>query len=172
MESNPARISESRQTHKESNSYFQSYKFYKFLINFFSLWYMGSGAYIVSNYFSYSIANEQDRAYLSNFMLILYIWASYTYLKCAYTIPKQTCIEKNIELQQVKYKGKPAQNIDFTKFNGHCEFCKAKKFERSSHCRQCGFCVLRRDHHCFWLGICIGFHNLQYFINFVIVAFV
>jgi hypothetical protein len=62
-------------------------------------------------------------------------------------------------------QNKSIVNISSTNYTD-CEYCKKKKFVRSSHCRTCQECVLRRDHHCIWIGNCVGIGNNQYFINF------
>lgn len=122
-----------------------------------------SGAYLDMNYFSYSIKNEFDRKYESVFMLIMFLWATFVYLKCSRVISSQTKTEDyNLDKQEM---GKEIINANPAKFNKYCEFCKQKKHERSSHCKQCDFCVLRRDHHCPGLGVCVGYHNTQLFCN-------
>lgn len=138
----------------------------KFYANVASIMILFSGAYLDINYYSYSIENEFDRKYESILMLILFLTATFLYLRCSHMNFSQTKIEEkeNSNLEIV--------NIDYNKYNKNCEFCKLKKFERSSHCTTCGVCVLRRDHHCPALGSCVGYNNLQYFTNLCFVMIV
>jgi hypothetical protein len=142
----------------------------RFISNIIVIWIIGSGTYLDTVYFSYSIKNKYDRAYQSMYMLVMFLWAALIYLKTSHKESKQTKVEE-FSLNNDTYAA-PIININNKKFNKECEICSQKKFYRSSHCRMCGFCVLRRDHHCPGLGMCVGYHNTQNFVNLLIVMIV
>ena len=132
-----------------------------------------SGAYIDSVYYSFHIKNKFDRKYEVVWMMIMFVWATLVYLKCSHVISSQTKIEDYVYSKEDDViMGKPIVNVKHNKFSNYCEFCKGKKFERTSHCKQCGFCVLRRDHHCPGLGVCVGYHNTQLFCNLTFIMIV
>lgn len=144
----------------------------RFYSNLIVIWGIGSGAYLDITYFSYSIENSYDRAYESLFMLVIFLWASLTYLKASHTQSRQTNIQEFESENDTESYQRPIVNINLKRFDKFCDICKQKKFERSSHCRMCGFCVLRRDHHCPALGICVGYQNNQNFINLLCIMIV
>lgn len=138
----------------------------KLYANLASIMILFSGAYLDINYYSYSIENEFDRKYETILMLILFLTSTFLYLRCSHMNFSQTNIESLDE------NSNKIVHLDYSRYNKDCEFCKKKKFERSSHCSTCGVCVLRRDHHCPALGSCVGYANLQYFTNLCFVMIV
>ena len=143
----------------------------RIISNFIVISGIGSGAYLDITYFSYSLKNVYDRYYESLYMLILYIWAAFTYLNTSYTHCYQTNYEK-ITSNSSNNKGNPIFNIKHKDFSKFCELCNSKKFIRASHCSKCNHCVLRRDHHCPGLGVCVGFQNTKGFVNLLVAMFV
>ena len=113
----------------------------------------------------YVYPEEIDRkanTFFSIFILIMVYW---TYILAAFT----SSYQKNYDLQ-LNQNSNESINFEMneSQFGLSCEFCKMKKFERSSNCATCERCVVRRDHHCVWLGNCVGFNNTRYFLNFLV----
>ena len=111
-------------------------------------------------------------------LIILYIILETPFILTVTTKASQTKVDKyfdstfnNISNIDKNVPGKELKSLCVDEWI-YCEFCKAKKFIRSSHCSTCKDCILLRDHHCPWVSNCIGFHNTQYFINFLIWALI
>lgn len=106
--------------------------------------------------------------YIFYITLLFEILITYTYFKASLTNATQSDVNKYFDL-----KTNELIEINPVRYT-YCEYCKIKKFDRTSHCRTCNYCVLRRDHHCVWIGNCVGEKNNQYFFNFcvwVVVSF-
>ena len=108
----------------------------------------------------------------SNYLIdFSYIIACITYFLCCFVIAKQSNVDKyfdssnNVLTIDQNQPGKEIKSLDPNDWS-YCNFCKHKKFKRSSHCRMCKKCILLRDHHCPWIANCIGFQNVQYFVNY------
>ena len=111
-------------------------------------------------------------------LILLYILVELPYFLTVTTKASQTKVDKyfdstfnNVSNIDKNVPGKELKSLCVEEWL-YCEFCKAKKFIRSSHCSTCKDCILLRDHHCPWVSNCIGFHNTQYFINFLIWALI
>ena len=124
------------------------------------------GAYFDVRYYTYSIKNPYERKFHGPYVFFFYCWTTFIFLACSSIWSTQTNIETLTQSKSDDIYGRPIVKINKL-FSGYCEFCKAKKHERSSHCKQCGVCVLRRDHHCPALGKCVGYQNTQLFCNLV-----
>ena len=127
-------------------------------------------AYFWSNYFVYrnDDINIRKKEYYA--VWFIYIMLEISYILSTLTIPKQTNIEKyffmknnlnNVENKEINF-------LNEEQWYANCEFCKKKKFYKSSHCRMCKTCIIFRDHHCPWIANCVGYQNIQYFNNLII----
>ena len=127
-------------------------------------------AYFWSNYFVYRNDDINYRKKEYYIVWFIYFWLELTYILSSLVIPKQTNIEKyfsmNNNLNNLENKELNFLNED--QWYANCEFCKKKKFYKSSHCRMCKTCIIFRDHHCPWIANCVGYQNIQYFNNLII----
>ena len=93
------------------------------------------------------------------YLLFVHICLIYTsYFLSMYSDPSQT----NIFIK--KYENK--LNADL--WPEYCNYCQTYKFIRSKHCNYCNKCILLKFNHFFLIANCIGFNNIQYVINFLI----
>ena len=115
-------------------------------------------------YLSYTLLNPEDIAHNQRTYFMFYIAILYPFYLSIFTSPQQ----ENIDCY---FYQKSKQILDINNYSyTDCEFCKQKKYKRTSHCRQCKKCILYRDHHCPYVSNCIGLKNIQYFINFLIIG--
>jgi len=112
-----------------------------------------------------------DKIYVKYLVRILLILIYLCYLLSAFTSPSQTNIYKTYKLNNDLFnKLDNIFNKDF--WNEYCLNCKSQKFIRSTHCNICGECVLLKFKHCFFIANCIGFKNVQYVINFLVLSII
>ena len=121
------------------------------------------GALLDINYFSMYMIKEERKIHVV-YIFVTYIWASFIYIICCYTFPKQT------NLDHFNKRNKGISIINPKNFTMYCQFCKSSKHFRSSHCKECNICVSRRDHHCPAIGGCVGFHNTKLFCNLMFIV--
>lgn len=134
--------------------------------------YIGVPCILWAKYLSCAYTNQFIKDSIVYITIFFFSMLTICYLFAAFTSPTQTNVNKffdssndvsNIDKSQ---PGKELKSLNAADW-GDCEFCKGKKFIRSSHCRQCNKCILMRDHHCPWIANCVGFQNIQYFVNFL-----
>ena len=106
----------------------------------------------------------------------------YKYLICfhAFLIYLSYFLSMNTDLSQTninkKYFSKEESSLKQSNklnpnlWNNYCNFCQAQKFIRSNHCNYCNKCILLKFNHCFFIANCIGFKNIQYVINFLLLT--
>ena len=128
-------------------------------------------SFFMLKYIIYSYENKEDQNYCKYSVIILTIFILFCYYFAVFSDSSQTKVDKyyhnNINYAfRADSPGNELQNLTSYQW-GYCDFCKSKKFIRTSHCRVCNKCVLMRDHHCPYIINCVGFKNLQYFFNFV-----
>lgn len=126
--------------------------------------------FFMYKYLIYGIKNKEDQNYCKYAIIIFHFYILILYYLAVISKSSQTKVDKYFSQNIYTYKtGSPGSEIlNMNPFQwNNCLFCKSKKFERSSHCRICNKCILMRDHHCPYIANCVGFHNLQYFFNFV-----
>ena len=111
-------------------------------------------------YLSYAAYNKIDTPYMQLTACFIVSLFFYTYYLVVMTPATQENVDKYFQFQ--KEVNSVKENL-FT----FCEFCKKKKYLRTSHCRFCSECILYRDHHCPYTANCVGFNNIQYFLNFL-----
>ena len=129
--------------------------------------------FFMLKYIRFSFENEEDQNYCKYSVCILTSLIFLCYFLAVFTSPYQTNVDKyfdetknNILIVRADNPGNEIQNLNPTSWD-NCDFCKSKKFVRSSHCRTCNKCILLRDHHCPYIASCVGFKNMQYFLNFL-----
>ena len=140
--------------------------FYPFCTTVFTL-----SAYFWSNYFVYRLDDPNLRNKEYYWVWFIYFFLELTYILSTLTIPKQTNIEKYFNMNNDNQSNSKSKQINFLNEEHwylNCEFCKKKKFYKSSHCRMCKTCIIFRDHHCPWIANCVGYQNIQYFMNLII----
>jgi len=115
--------------------------------------------------------NMSDKTYVKYLVRFLLILIYLCYLLSVFTSPSQTNIYKTYKLNNDSFK--KLDNI-FNKdlWNEYCLNCQSQKFIRSVHCNICGECVLLKFKHCFFIANCIGFKNIQYVINFLVLSII
>ena len=130
-------------------------------------------------YFRYSLIDKKKIERCSFLIIFCYINIMLNYILSCFVNSTQSKIEKIIknEKNHLSEEIYNYENIIINdKLNNenyiYCEFCKKKKFIRSSHCRICNICILGRDHHCPYIANCVGIKNYQYFFNFLIWAII
>lgn len=130
---------------------------------------------IYTNYVRY-IFKIDSKEFSNSFYFIsfLYIMIMVTYFLAAFTNPYQTNVDKYFDasnnimnVNNQRNASKEIKSLNAEEWMLYCNFCKHKKFIRSSHCRICKNCIIFRDHHCPWIANCVGYQNLQYFMNFL-----
>ena len=99
------------------------------------------------------------------FIHLLFIYLSYYF--SIYTEPSQTDINQKYIINE-ESKKKLESILDKDSWEEYCTYCHTKKFIRSNHCIYCNKCILLKFTHCFFIANCIGFQNVQYVINFLL----
>lgn len=97
--------------------------------------------------------------------LFLYI----AYYLSMFTDPSQTNINKKYTITEeslIKLEHKIGKDC----WDDYCNYCQSQKFIRSNHCIYCNKCVLLNFGHCFFIANCIGYKNVQYVINFLVLT--
>ena len=130
-------------------------------------------------YFRYSLIEKKKIEKCTFLIIICYINIMLNYILSCFINSTQSKIEKiiknekkNLSEEIYSYENEIIKDKLNNENYIYCEFCKKKKFIRSSHCRICEICILGRDHHCPFIANCVGINNYQYFFNFLIWAII
>ena len=121
-----------------------------------------------------NIIKEMDSIEKKYYKFLLFIHICFIYIcyfLCVYSDPSQTNITKKYLLTDEKFQ-KLDNKINIDSWSDYCNYCQTYKFIRSSHCNYCNKCVLLKFNHFFLIANCIGFNNVQYVINFLILIIV
>ena len=113
--------------------------------------------------------NDIEKRYYK-FLIFFHLCFIYlSYFLSMFTDPSQTNINKKYSVTEESLsKLEPKLEKDF--WEDYCDYCRCQKFIRSNHCNICNKCVLLKFNHCFFIANCIGFKNVQYVINFLVLT--
>ena len=113
--------------------------------------------------------NDIEKRYYK-FLIFFHLCFIYlSYFLSMFTDPSQTNINKKYSITEESLsKLEPKLEKDF--WEDYCNYCRSQKFIRSNHCNFCNKCVLLKFTHCFFIANCIGFKNVQYVINFLVLT--
>ena len=113
--------------------------------------------------------NDIEKRYYK-FLIFFHLCFIYlSYFLSMFSDPSQTNINKKYSVTEESLsKLEPKLEKDF--WEDYCNYCRCQKFIRSNHCNICNKCVLLKFNHCFFIANCIGFKNVQYVINFLVLT--
>ena len=113
--------------------------------------------------------NDIEKRYYK-FLIFFHLCFIYlSYFLSMFSDPSQTNINKKYSVTEESLsKIEPKLEKDF--WEDYCNYCRCQKFIRSNHCNICNKCVLLKFNHCFFIANCIGFKNVQYVINFLVLT--
>ena len=118
------------------------------------------------------LINVRDQIEKKYYKYLVFIHAFLIYLSYYFSIntePTQTNInEKYKDIINEESIKKLSPILEKECWNEYCNYCQSKKFIRSNHCNYCNKCILLKFTHCFFIANCIGFQNVQYVINFLL----
>jgi hypothetical protein len=105
------------------------------------------------------------------YLIYFHVFLIYlSYFLSMNTDPSQTNINKKYFSNEKSSLLKQNNKLNPYLWNNFCNFCQAQKFIRSNHCNYCNKCILLKFNHCFFIANCIGFKNIQYLINFLLLT--
>jgi palmitoyltransferase len=106
-----------------------------------------------------------------HFCLFCYVWA---YIRTVCTDPGTVPSNFDLISTELLLTDQESYNeLDWAQCKStFCKKCKRARPARAHHCSGCDRCILRMDHHCPWVGNCVGFHNLKYFVQFLVYSLV
>ena len=113
--------------------------------------------------------DEIEKKYYKYLIFFHALFIYLTYYLSMFTDPSQTNINKKYTITEESI-AKLEHQLDKDSWDDYCNYCQSQKFIRSNHCIYCNKCVLLKFGHCFLIGNCIGFNNVQYVINFLILT--
>ena len=92
-----------------------------------------------------------------------------SYYLSMFTDPSQTNINKKYTITEESLE-KLEPKLEKDCWDDYCNYCRSQKFIRTNHCNYCNKCILLKFNHCFFIANCIGFKNIQYVINFLVLT--
>ena len=111
--------------------------------------------------------NDIEKKYYK-YLIFFHLFLIYlSYYLSMFTDPSQSNIEKKYTITEETLK-KLEPKLGKDCWNDYCDYCRTPKFIRSNHCNYCNKCILLKFNHCFFIANCIGFKNIQYVINFLL----
>ena len=113
--------------------------------------------------------NDIEKRYYK-FLIFFHLCFIYlSYFLSMFTDPSQTNINKKYSVTEESLS-KLESKLEKDFWEDYCDYCRCQKFIRSNHCNICNKCVLLKFNHCFFIANCIGFKNVQYVINFLVLT--
>ena len=113
--------------------------------------------------------NEIEKKYYKYLVFFHALFIYITYYLSMNTDSSQTNINKTYKITE-ESSLKLEQKIGKDCWDDYCNYCQSQKFIRSNHCIYCNKCILLNFGHCFFIANCIGYKNVQYVINFLVLT--
>ena len=123
--------------------------------------------FILRIFYLINVRDEIEKKYYK-YLVFIHVFLIYlSYYFSISTEPSQTNISSKYNLSEESLK-KLEHILSKDHWNDYCNYCHSKKFIRSNHCIYCNKCILLKFTHCCFIANCIGFQNVQYVINFLL----
>ena len=123
--------------------------------------------FILRIFYLINVRDEIEKKYYKYLVFIHFFLIYLSYYFSISTEPSQTNISSKYNLSEESLK-KLEHILSKDHWNDYCNYCHSKKFIRSNHCIYCNKCILLKFTHCCFIANCIGFQNVQYVINFLL----